>query len=110
MARPCRSHPGPQVLVVVEDGLLRRARHFPGTKEAGDPGLAAAEQAAGIKLGDPRRYSFEVYRWGKEIPDPDDMRILFVDMLEQASAYVSGNTVLIRRAGGSWNVDQSMPT
>ena len=42
--------------------------------------------------------------------DPDDMRIVFVDMLEQAFAYVSGNTVLIQRDGGSWRVDQSMPT
>ena len=42
--------------------------------ELGDPGLAAAEQAAGIQLEDPRRYSFEIYRWGKEIPDPGEMR------------------------------------
>ena len=34
---------------------------------------------------DPRRYSFEIYRWGKEIPDPGDMRILFLEVLEQAS-------------------------
>ena len=78
--------------------------------EADDPGLAAAEQAAGIQLRDPRRYSFQIYRWGKEIPDPGDMRILFLEMLEQAIAYVSGNTVLMRRDGGSWKVDQSMPT
>jgi hypothetical protein len=78
--------------------------------EAVDPGLAAAERAAGIRLKDPRRYSFEIYRWGKEIPDPGDMRILFLEVLEQASAYVSGNTVLLRRAGGSWTIDQSMPT
>jgi hypothetical protein len=38
------------------------------------------------------------------------MRILFLEVLEQASAYVSGNTVLLRRAGGSWTIDQSMPT
>ena len=36
--------------------------------------------------------------------------ILPLEVLEQASAYVSGNTVLMRRAGGSWKIDQSMPT
>ena len=61
-------------------------------------------------MKDSRRYSFEVYRWGKEIPDPGDMRILFLEVLEQASAYVSGNTVLMRRASGSCTIDQSMPT
>ena len=78
--------------------------------EADDPGLAAAEKATGARLNHSRRYSFEVYRWGKEIPDPGDMRILFLEVLEQASTYVSGNTVLMRRAGGSWTIDQSMPT
>ena len=65
--------------------------------KAEDSGLAAAEQATGVKLAGPRRYFFHVYRWGKVNPDPGDMRIVFVDMLEQAFAYVSGNTVLIQR-------------
>jgi hypothetical protein len=77
---------------------------------ADDQGLAAAEQATGVKLPGPRRYYFHVYRWGELNHDPDDMRIVFVDMLEQAFAYVYGNTVLIRRDGGAWTVDQSMPT
>ena len=38
------------------------------------------------------------------------MDVVFVDMLEQAFAYVSGNTVLIQRDGGAWRVDRSMPT
>ena len=38
------------------------------------------------------------------------MRIVYVDMLEQAFAYVSGNTVLMQREGGAWTVDQTMPT
>jgi hypothetical protein len=78
--------------------------------KADEPGLAQAEQATGVKLSGPRRYFFHVYRWGVLSHDPDDLRIVFVDMLEQASAYVSGNTVLIQRDGGPWRVDQSMPT
>ncbi len=77
---------------------------------ADDAGLAAAEQGTGIKLPGPRRYFFQVYRWGKLTHDPDDLHTVYVDMLEQAFAYVSGNTVLIKREGGSWRVDQSMPT
>jgi hypothetical protein len=80
------------------------------TAKAEDSGLAAAEKATGIKLAGLRRYFFHIYRWGKVNPDPDDMRIVFVDMLEPAFAYVSGNTVLIQRDGGAWRVDQSMPT
>ena len=71
---------------------------------------AAAEQATGVKLAGPRRYFFHVYRWGKVTKDPEDMRVVFVDMLEQAIAYVSGNTVLMQRDGGAWTVDQTMPT
>jgi hypothetical protein len=60
---------------------------------ADDTGLAAAEHATDVTLPGPRRYFFHVYRWGELNHDPDDMRIVFVDMLEQAFAYVSGNTV-----------------
>ena len=77
---------------------------------ADDSGLAAAEQATGVKLLGPRRYFFHVYRWGKLTHDPDDLRTVYVDMLEQAWAYVSGNTVLIKREKKPWRVDQSMPT
>lgn len=77
---------------------------------ADDSGLTEAERATGIKLSGPRRYFFHVYRWGELNHDPDDMRIVFVDMLEQALAYVSGNTVLIKREKKPWRVDQSMPT
>jgi hypothetical protein len=80
------------------------------TAKAEDSGLANAERAAGVTLSGPRRYFFHVYRWGKVTQDPDDMRVVFVDMLEQAFAYVSGNTVLIQRYGEAWRVDQSMPT
>lgn len=73
-------------------------------------GLAVAERATGVKLSGPRRYYFHIYRWGELSHDPDDLRIVFVDMLEQAFAYVSGNTVLLRRGDGSWTADQSMPT
>jgi hypothetical protein len=78
--------------------------------QEGDLGLAAAERITGVRLAGPRGYFFHVYRWGKQIPDPDDMRIALVEMLEQVTAYVSGNAVLLRRGDGSWTTDQSMPT
>ena len=78
--------------------------------KANDSGLVAAEDATGVKLPGPRHYFFHVYRWGELNHDPDHLGIVFVDMLEQAFAYVSGNTVLLKREGGSWTVDQSMPT
>jgi hypothetical protein len=77
---------------------------------ADDPDLAAAEKAAGVTLAGPRRYRFEVYRWGEQSQDPDDIRIVLVAVLEQASAFVSGNTVLLRRDNGAWEADTSMPT
>lgn len=72
--------------------------------------LAAAQQATGARLAGPRHYFFHVYRWGKQMPDPGDMRVAFVEMLEQATAYVSGNTTLLKRENGPWTTDQSMPT
>ncbi len=78
--------------------------------QPGEAGLAAAEQATNVRLTGARRYFFHVYRWGKEMPNPDDMRIVFVEMLEQAVAYVDGNTVLLQHDGRTWTIDTSMPT
>ncbi|MET0743704.1 MAG: hypothetical protein ABWY78_10070, partial [Microvirga sp.] len=77
---------------------------------ADDAGARAAEKATGHELSGSRRYAIQVYRWGKETPDPTDMHTIFVEMHELAQAYVSGNTVLIQRDGGPWGIDQSMPT
>jgi hypothetical protein len=77
---------------------------------ASDTDVAAAEQATGTRLSGQRRYIFHVYRWGKEIPDPDNLQIVYLEMLEQAFAYVAGDTVLLRHDGGSWTTDRSMPT
>jgi hypothetical protein len=78
--------------------------------DANDSALAAAQQAAGTKLTGPRHYAFHVYRWGHEYADPNDMNIVYLEMLDQAFAYVSGNTVLLRHDNGSWTTDRSMPT
>jgi hypothetical protein len=78
--------------------------------KADDPGLRAAEEAAGAKLEGSRRYAFQVYRWGKERLDPADMNSVLLEVLEQAAAYVAGNTVLIQRENGPWAIDRSMPT
>ena len=76
----------------------------------GDPALAAAEAAAGARLAGPKRYRFEVFRWGRQTPDPDDLRVVLVEMLETAEVYVGGSTVLIRRDEGRWRHDRSIPT
>lgn len=75
-----------------------------------DPGLQAAEKAAGHQLAGPKRYAVHVFRWGEETPDPADLHIRLVEVLEQARAYVSGNTALIQRGDGPWQTDNSMPT
>jgi hypothetical protein len=75
-----------------------------------DAGLRAAEDATGTRLDGPRRYAVHVYRWGEETPDPADMHVVHLEVLEQAHAYVSGNTVLIQREQGPWTIDRSMPT
>lgn len=78
--------------------------------DADDPDVQAAEQATGVSLPGSRRYRFHVYRWGEERTDPDDIRTVPVEILEQAVASVSGNTVLLQRDGGPWTADTSMPT
>ncbi len=75
-----------------------------------DAALAAAERAAGARLGGPSRYRFEVFRWGGQTTDPQDMRVVLVEMLETAIVYADGNTVLIRRGEGAWKRDTSIPT
>ncbi|HYJ79198.1 MAG TPA: twin-arginine translocation signal domain-containing protein [Longimicrobiaceae bacterium] len=77
---------------------------------ARDASLAAAERAAGVRLTGPKRYRFEVFRWGEQTTDPQDMRVVLVEMLETAVAYVDANTVLIRRDEGPWTHDRSIPT
>jgi hypothetical protein len=78
--------------------------------QANDPVLTEAERATGMGMAGSRGYAFHVYRWGKEIADPSDMRIVYLEMLEQVIAYVSGNTVLLRHDNGPWAIDRSMPT
>jgi hypothetical protein len=75
--------------------------------------LAAARQsgqAPAARFAGPRRYRFEVYRWGGQVPDPDDLGTVLVEMLESAVAYVDGSVVLIRRNNGPWTLDTSIPT
>jgi hypothetical protein len=51
-----------------------------------------------------------MYRWGEQKPDPDDMRVVLVEMLEQVILYVDGRTVLMRRDDGPWRTGTSLPT
>lgn len=76
-----------------------------------DAGVADAERGAGHKLGgDAPRYRFQIYRWGTQTVDPADFNTVHVEVLELATAYVSGSAVLIQRQGEPWQADLSMPT
>jgi hypothetical protein len=80
------------------------------TVEVGEPEMAEAERVASARLAGTRRYRFHVYRWGKQSPDPDNMRIVLVEMLDQVILYVDGSTVLMRRNDGPWGTGTSLPT
>jgi hypothetical protein len=77
---------------------------------ARDAALAAAERATRVRLNGPKRYRFEVFRWGEQTTDPQDIRVVLVEMLETALVFVDGDTVLIRRDEGPWTHDRSIPT
>jgi hypothetical protein len=107
-----REHPGDHEAAMIQ---IMRAKSAWAVRSfhpvaAGDAGLAAAERAAGARLAGPRRYRFEVFRWGEQTTDPGDMRVVLVEMLETAVVYVGGETVLVRRDEGPWTHDRSIPT
>lgn len=72
--------------------------------------LAAAERGTRVRLAGARRYRFEVFRWGRQTPDPRDIKVVLVEMHDPAVVYVAGDTVLIRSNGGAWKHDTSIPT
>lgn len=78
--------------------------------EAGDAGLAQAQEAGGATLSGPRRYRFRVYRPGAESRDPDDIQKVLVEITEDVTVYTDGRTALLRRDGGTWTHDTSIPT
>jgi len=75
-----------------------------------EPELAEAERATHAKFSGAHLYRFDVFRWGKQTTDPDNIYMVYVEMLERAIAYVDGTSVLIRRGSGPWKLDTSMPT
>lgn len=75
----------------------------------GDPGLAAAEAAAGARL-EGRRYAFHLYEPVEEIPDPQDPHYVLLTMKNEVLAYAGGGKALLRRDGGAWTLDSSLPT
>jgi hypothetical protein len=74
-----------------------------------DAELAAVLRAIPTKLGK-RLYRVEIYRWGRQQPDPGNLHVVLVDVLEYVIAYVDGNSVLLRRGNGLWVSDRTMPT
>lgn len=77
---------------------------------AGEGELAEAEGATRSRLTGARRYRFHAFRPGPETRHPTDMASVLVEMREQVVAFVGPGQVLLRRDGGPWQRDASMPT
>jgi len=75
-----------------------------------NPELVSIAAQTGAKL-DPKRYyyRFEVFRWGGRNTDPTRLRSVWVDILEEATAYSDGRQVILKR-GASWKLDTTIPT
>lgn len=75
-----------------------------------DAQLLQVAGQAGAQLNSPwRYYRFELFRWGDRHNDPAKLKVVFVDILEEATAYTDGRQVIIKR-DGSWKVDNTIPT
>lgn len=103
------SDPKAAMIQIMREKSAWAVRSFHGVG-AGDPSLVQAERAAGARLAGPKRYRFEVFRWGGQTPDPTDLRTVLVEMRETAVVYVGGSTVLVSRDEGPWTHDGSIPT
>jgi hypothetical protein len=76
----------------------------------GDPDFLRIAARTGVEI-DPahRYYRFEMFRWGQRYSDPVSVRKVLVDIEEEATAYSDGRLLLIDR-GGSWQLDDTIPT
>ncbi|MFM0247257.1 hypothetical protein [Paraburkholderia sediminicola] len=76
----------------------------------GDPDFVRIAARTGMEI-DPahRYYRFEMFRWGQRHADPGNVRNVLVDIEEEATAYSDGRLLLIDR-GGSWQLDNTIPT
>jgi hypothetical protein len=76
----------------------------------GDPDFVRIAARTGMEI-DPahRYYRFEMFRWGQRHADPGSVRNVLVDIEEEATAYSDGRLLLIDR-GGSWQLDNTIPT
>lgn len=75
---------------------------------SGDAALAAAEQAAGGKL-EGRVYAFHLYEPVEEIADPTDQNYVLLTMKNEVTAFAGGGAAILRREGGNWTLDTSLP-
>jgi hypothetical protein len=74
-----------------------------------DAAFQAAAAASQGSLKGSRRYAVGIYRWGAQAPDPADFKIVLVDVLEEVLAFTDGRVVILNR-GGTWHLDNSIPT
>lgn len=74
-----------------------------------DPHLQTASQTAKHAFPGPHVFRFEIFRWGQHNEDPADLKVVLVDIEEELVAYSDGKRV-IKQAGGTWQLDDSIPT
>ena len=67
-----------------------------------DADLRAAQQQARTELSGTETYRILIYRYGKEIPDPQDFKHVLVEMGETVLLYVDQQHVLRRGKDGTW--------
>jgi hypothetical protein len=74
-----------------------------------DAELQSIAGQAGTTIDSPRRYyRFDMFRWGTRHIDPARLKVVFVGILEEATAYTNGKHVILKREG-SWKVDNTIP-
>ncbi|WP_321817270.1 MULTISPECIES: hypothetical protein [unclassified Paraburkholderia] len=75
-----------------------------------DAELQRIVEQTGAQLNSPwHYYRFELFRWGARHSDPRRLKVVFVDILEEATAYTDGRHVILKR-DDKWTVDNTIPT
>ena len=118
-----KAHPGKHAEAMEEIMRMKSAwavRSFqaapPKNAEMVAAARSASSQMPAMKKGShnlfsgPASFRVEIFKWGKQIQDPDNLQNVLVEMVESVVAYVDGTTVMLKRGTGEWQLDSSMPT